>query len=177
MMKISVFYSLLSLSIALHANSVNATHSSTNQRIRGGIGVQEASRNLAPIELVEEVEEDRDSVITCFDYSEVLKIDSKGCSEWLLYRHLREIYKEQDQLEETPRCDGGFEMELKRLTNTVDTTGREWLGALKNLCVNAFVNSDALDSVDTVDWSKIEETGVDMSEYFEGGTFLNNFQQ
>jgi len=163
----SLLHFLLLLAIVSCEYRVVAT---TKQGVRG---VQVASRDLAPL-TEEEDDDDRESVITCFDYSEALKIDSKGCNEWYIYRHLRDIYNEQNQLEETPRCDGGFQMELRRLTNTVETTGREWLTALKNLCDKAFVNSDALDNVDIVDWSRIEEADVDLEEFFQGGTYLNN---
>lgn len=163
----SLLQFLLLLAIVSCKYRVVAT---TKQGVRG---VQVASRDLAPL-TEEEDDDDRESVITCFDYSEALKIDSKGCNEWYIYRHLRDIYNEQNQLEETPRCDGGFQMELRRLTNTVETTGREWLTVLKNLCDKAFVNSDALDNVDIVDWSRIEEADVDLEEFFQGGTYLNN---
>merc|ERR1712232_534915 len=114
------------------------------------------------------------SVETCFDYSEILDIGTKDCTWHYLFEHIRDVYTEQDQLEETPKCDGGLTAELRKLTNTVDTTGAEWKYALEKLCEEALTSEDALDDVEIVDWTPIEDAAVDLEEFFNGGGFLNN---
>lgn len=170
LMKTSGLHFFLLLFAAFNAHRAIAAHSKTIQGVRGG--AEQVRRDLAPIE--ESENSPRESVVTCFDYSEVLDLGQKDCNQWYIYNHLKEIYNEQNQLEETPRCDGGLTMEIRRLTNTVDTTGYEWWDALRDLCDQAFENTDALNDVDTVDWSRIEEADINLEEFFQGGTYLNN---
>jgi len=115
----------------------------------------------------------REPVTTCFDYTKVLDIGKKDCSWLYLFRRIREIYSEQNNLEETPRCSGGLTIELRRLTGTVETTGVEWQDGLQDLCDTALYDN-AMAGVETVGWETIEDADVDIEEYFNGQGFLNN---
>jgi len=124
-------------------------------------------RDLAPLE-------EGENEGTCFDYTEVLEIGTKECTWWYLFHHIRDLYINQDQLESTPRCEGGLTLELRKLTNTVGTTGDEWLYVLEDLCEQALNSEDALVDVDVVDWTPIEDADVNLEEFFTGNGFLND---
>jgi len=94
--------------------------------------------------------------------------------------HIHALYKEQDALDDTPRCEDGFWNEVRRLTGTVGTEGEEWKKALDALCQQALYE-DAVDEVPTATWDGIEDAGINLEEFFNGEGFMNtdtgNFQQ
>jgi len=127
-----------------------------------------------------EGEEDiREPVTTCFDYTTTVDL-GKDCSWWHLFHQIRYSYIEQQDVEGTPRCSGGLTRELRKLTHTMETTSDEWKFALGDLCDKALYD-DAMDEVETVDWNRIEDAGVNLEEHFNGQGFLNmdygNLQQ
>jgi len=143
-----------------------------------------ASPTAKPTEAEQEAKKTivyRDPVTTCFDYSQVvLDVGQKECTWWYIFQHIHTTYKEQDALEETPRCEDGFWNEIRRLTDTVGTTGEEWKPALEELCDQALYD-DAVDEVQTVNWGRVENANINLEEFFNGDGFMNtdygNLQQ
>jgi hypothetical protein len=115
----------------------------------------------------------------CYDYTDVLDLNlgPKECTEKQLYNKIKNAYNEQRKKAGAKKCIGGLDRELMALTRT--TTVAEAHKALQDLCDGALAHAG--DRAGNSGWSALEDKGIDLEEYFEGGGFLNeetgNFQQ
>jgi len=116
----------------------------------------------------------RNSLPTCFDYRREFDILKGECKWTTIFNNIRDEYEKQSKEDWALKwyCHGGLTRELMTLTG-VDNHD-EWLSALEKMCMDS-LESVATDEIEKdASWSLLEEAGVDMSEYFEGGTFLND---
>jgi len=123
----------------------------------------------------------RNSLPTCFDYRQAFDIPKGECKWTTLFNNIRDEFERQSKEDWALKwhCHGGLGRELMTLTG-VDSHD-DWRPALQALCADALQTVTADNIEKDASWALIEDAGVDMSEYFEGGTFLNdeygNFQQ
>jgi len=117
----------------------------------------------------------RNSLPTCFDYRNALGDIPKGECKWhILFHRVREAFEEQSKEDWALKwhCHGGLTRELMTLTG-VDNHD-EWQPALEALCADAVATVTVENIEKDASWETMENAGVDMSEYLEGGTFLND---
>merc|ERR1712188_172326 len=119
---------------------------------------------------------DAPKVITCYDYTNVIELGQKECTSHSLYVKIREEFNRQQE-EADEDCKGGLHTEMWKLTGSPEDW--QWYAYLQTLC-DAALKKNAADAP-TDSWSSLEGASIDLEEYFEGGTFLNdetgNFQQ
>merc|ERR1711907_513609 len=119
---------------------------------------------------------DAPKVVTCYDYTNVIELGQKECTSHSLYVKIREEFNRQQE-EADEDCKGGLHTEMWKLTGSPEDW--QWYAYLQTLC-DAALKKNAADAP-TDSWSSLEGASVDLEEYFEGSTFLNdetgNFQQ
>jgi len=119
---------------------------------------------------------DAPKVVTCYDYTNVIELGQKECTSHSLYVKIREEFNRQQE-EADEDCKGGLHTEMWKLTGSPEDW--QWYAYLQTLC-DAALKKNAADAP-TDSWSSLEGASVNLEEYFEGGTFLNdetgNFQQ
>jgi len=114
----------------------------------------------------------------CYDYTDVLNLGPKACTDTSLYRKIKKMYNEQAKKPGATDCKGGVQRELMALTRTTSIAAAH--RASQDLCDNAL--EEAGTEAGNNGWEVLEEEGlIDLEEFFEGGGFLNeetgNFQQ
>jgi len=117
----------------------------------------------------------RNSLSTCFDYRSALGDIPKGECNWhTLFNRIREEYEIQSKANWALKwhCHGGLTRDLMTLTG-VDNHD-EWVPALEALCADAIATVTSENIEKDASWNIIKDAGVDMREYFAGGTFLND---
>jgi len=116
----------------------------------------------------------RNSLPTCFDYRKAFAVEKGHCNWHVLFNGIREEFERQSREDWALKwhCAGGLTRELMTLMG-VDHHDK-WIPALEALCTGALetVTSDEIET--DASWTLIEDTSIDLTQYFNGKTHLND---
>jgi len=115
----------------------------------------------------------RNELPTCFDYRKALDIGRNECTWHFIFHRLREAFEEQSKQDWALKwhCHGGLTRDLMTLTGV--ESHDQWIPALESMCANALEKVSKDNVEQDASWDRIKDANVDLEEYFQGGTFLN----